>query len=254
MQSDNISQCVDWRTLLADNTNWMSVPWASVWQLAIILAVIEELIWGADVNDVHREELYTIFIALIWGIQNFNYHIDQHAVDHNKKNPNKFKHWCGHIWLLVSAENRQEYWLTVDSANFIEKKVLENINSKNIVNLQWNHEELWVAIISSEKYTISPNHDGKQFFVYNQWASHKFFRRIAWDLKNKYPNLDIDLDVLTETFNIQMDRSAARTVLKLTGKKDFPLYIINHDSRWKIDEIQNIILTELYTILWMKWD
>ncbi len=250
MNPKNITQCVDWRTQLVDNTNWMSVPWASVWQFAVILSVFEELLQN-NLDNTIREELFNEFLISIWWKANFNYHVDQHSIDNNKNLSNTFKHWCGHIWLIVSPENREEYWLSKDSWDFIEKKVSDFVDSKNIVNLQWNHDEQWAIIITSLNYTISANYNSTQFFIYTQWASQTYYNNLSPRLLERFSNIDVNETELADKFNLNMDQSAWRTLLKLTKKDNFPLHIINHNNKWKIEKVQNLELKKLLELLWI---
>ena len=77
MTSPQISQCIDGRITPNESNFGISIPGGWLWQLAIMLSVLEETIISKEKN--FREKTLEILFEVVGGKENLSYHTDDNC-------------------------------------------------------------------------------------------------------------------------------------------------------------------------------
>ncbi len=225
MKNPNISQCIDGRRTKNESNFWISIPGGGIWQLAVMLSVIEETIIAKDRD--FREKIFNILLDVLDWEQNLSFHTDEHCT---------WKWiWCWHLTLLLKPEARKVYGLSDDSAYFIQE-ILDQYKDKALVNvLKWWHEEVWIIKVHSTHHSIHANHNWKQFFIYTPEIALIRNKEIARKIYNEFvlwTSISITKDALTEMLQRKTDLNFYHTVHKLAPS--LPVYRLKHSLCWNI--------------------
>ncbi len=231
IKNPHISQCIDWRRTPNESNFWMSIPWGWIWQLAVILAVLEETVLAN--NPDFREKALEILFDVIWWKQNLSYHTDDHACDGEI--------WCGHISLLLEKKARSQYGLSDISADFI-REVIETQKGTAILNvLHWGHKEVWILKIFSTHHSVHAHFDNKQFFIYTPKIAYIRNVEIAHKIYNefiKWTSLSITAKTLSHMLQKKTDLNFYLTIHTLAP--NLPVYRIKHSLNWSIKYMKKI--------------
>jgi len=231
MKNPHISQCIDWRRTINESNFWMSIPWGWIWELAIVLSVLEETVISSEPD--FKEKALEILLDVVGWKANLSYHTDDNCWE--------WEIWCGHITLLLEKNTRKMYGLSNESANFIEE-VIEQEKSTAIVNvLKWGHKEVGVIKVFSTHHSVHANFDDKQFFVYTPKIAYIRNKEIARKIYNrfiKWTSLSITVDSLADMLQQKMNFSFYHTIHTLAP--NLPVYRVRHSLNWSIKYLEQI--------------
>ncbi len=231
MKNPQISQCIDWRRTPSESNFGMSVPWGGVWQLAIILSVLEETIIAQD-SDFRNKALEILF-EVVGGKENLSYHTDDHCKE--------WEIWCWHITLLLWKEARKMYGLSDTSADFI-KDVIERQKSTAILNvLKWWHAEKGIIKIFSTHYSVHAHYDAEQYFIYTPKIAYIRNKEIARKIYKTFvvwTSLSITAEALAHMLQHKMDLSFFHTIHTLAP--DLPIYRMKHSLNGNIKYLEKL--------------
>lgn len=241
IKNPQISQCIDGRRTQDESNYSISIPGGWLGQLVSILSVIEET---RVINQPEfREKSLKILLDTIGWENNLSFHTDDNCCSSWV--------WCWHLKLILNKENRKEYLLSDESAEFVENVMKDFWTRAKINVLRWDHNEVWVLIVNSLFHSVHANINWHQLFIYTPELARLRNIEIAkrmYDEFFKWTWMSLTPDSILEMLQRKTDLHFKETLQKTAP--ELPVYetkhFLNWDTKylktlWSIKDIFNII-------------
>ena len=222
-------RCVDGRKE-GDDLPAISIPGADAGYVLTALAAMKEM-----KLDVSPNVILEAVEKNCGGVENFQFHTDEHAVHDGKGHGMG----CGH--LKAARENSDAYGLDPEKSEYFFGKLPEILEQgAHETVLTGNHAEQMTLVINSAEFAVKPKRilsDGsqQQAFVYHQTLDNEMLEKLSVHLYEalRAGGLSVEQEDLHQNLIACSAKQRAETLKRLTA--GLPRYLVKIDSSGEIE-------------------